>query len=251
MRTANERAERTITREPTTVAERERTRLHALPSYRLTVRTAGSEGTVTLEIDGQDQALRLDGRPVRITAMQHALLYALCEHPGRLLTRERLAAIAHRRTRHARRSVGAVAVHLSTLRGTLRGRLRQAGATSPVRRVPDEGYVVDAATRVDATPARTHRHRNLEVDLDREHAYVDGRPARLQPLGARLLAALAGAGGATLDRATTMRLLYEGRPRSKARSPAWIVAQTRRDLADAGGPDPIETVPGQGYRIRS
>jgi DNA-binding response OmpR family regulator len=75
------------------------------------------------------------GQPVKLTATEFAILAALLEHPGRVLSRRQLLAAAGRPAAGDR----AADVYIAQLRA----KLRAAGAAGAVRTVRAAGYVAD------------------------------------------------------------------------------------------------------------
>ena len=75
------------------------------------------------------------GHPVKLTATEFAVLAALIEHPGRVLSRRQLLAAAGRPAAGDR----AADVYIAQLRA----KLRAAGASGAIRTVRAAGYVVD------------------------------------------------------------------------------------------------------------
>jgi DNA-binding response OmpR family regulator len=88
-----------------------------------------------LRLTGGGHCVLAHGHPVRLTATEFAVLAALIEHPGRVLSRRQLLAAAGRPAAGDR----AADVYIAQLRA----KLRAAGASGAVRTVRAAGYVVD------------------------------------------------------------------------------------------------------------
>jgi DNA-binding response OmpR family regulator len=72
-----------------------------------------------LEIDRAAREVRVDGKPVEITAYQYALLLTLAEHAGRVMTRDALMDLMKGEPMEAfDRSID---VHISRIRGAIEG----------------------------------------------------------------------------------------------------------------------------------
>ncbi len=93
----------------------------------LAERSAGS-----LRLDGRSRTAITDGQPVPLTATEFALLGALMDHPGRVLSRRQLLAAAGRETAGDR----AADVYVAQLRGKI-------GSAVRIRTVRGAGYALD------------------------------------------------------------------------------------------------------------
>ena len=89
-----------------------------------------SAGRVQLE--SQSRTAIIDGRPVPLTATEFALLGALMDRPGRVLSRRQLLAAAGRGTAGDR----AADVYIAQLRAKI-------GPTAGIRTVRGAGYALD------------------------------------------------------------------------------------------------------------
>jgi two-component system response regulator MtrA len=89
-----------------------------------------SAGRVLL--DGQSRTAIIDGQPVPLTATEFALLGALMDHPGRVLSRRQLLAAAGRQTAGDR----AADVYITQLRAKI-------GWAAGIRTVRGAGYALD------------------------------------------------------------------------------------------------------------
>jgi two-component system, OmpR family, response regulator MtrA len=85
-----------------------------------------------LRLDGRSRTAITDGQPVSLTATEFALLGALMDHPGRVLSRRRLLAAAGRETAGDR----AADVYVAQLRGKI-------GSAARIRTVRGAGYALD------------------------------------------------------------------------------------------------------------
>ena len=88
--------------------------------------------TAGLRLDGQSRTLVAGGHRVSLTATEYALLAALMDHPGRVLSRRQLLAAAGRQAAGDR----AADVYIAQLRGKI-------PATAAIRTVRGSGYVLD------------------------------------------------------------------------------------------------------------
>jgi two-component system response regulator BaeR len=86
-----------------------------------------------LRLDGRSRTAITDGQPVSLTATEFALLGALMDHPGRVLSRRRLLAAAGRETAGDR----AADVYIAQLRGKI-------GSAARIRTVRGAGYSIHA-----------------------------------------------------------------------------------------------------------
>jgi DNA-binding response OmpR family regulator len=80
-----------------------------------------------------------DGQPVKLTGCEFAILAALLEHPGRVLSRRQLLAAAGRPAAGDR----AADVHVAQLRAKLRAATGGDSGPGAIRTVRGAGYVVD------------------------------------------------------------------------------------------------------------
>ena len=85
-----------------------------------------------LRLDGRSRTAITDGQPVPLTATEFALLGALMDHPGRVLSRRQLLAAAGRETAGDR----AADVYVAQLRGKI-------GSAARIRTVRGVGYALD------------------------------------------------------------------------------------------------------------
>ena len=85
-----------------------------------------------LRLDGRSRTAITDGQPVPLTATEFALLGALMNHPGRVLSRRQLLAAAGRETAGDR----AADVYIAQLRGKI-------GPSAKIRTVRGVGYALD------------------------------------------------------------------------------------------------------------
>jgi two-component system, OmpR family, response regulator MtrA len=85
-----------------------------------------------LRLDGRSRTAITDGQPVSLTATEFALLGALMDHPGRVLSRRQLLAAAGRETAGDR----AADVYVAQLRGKI-------GSAARIRTVRGAGYAFD------------------------------------------------------------------------------------------------------------
>jgi DNA-binding response OmpR family regulator len=95
-----------------------------------------SPGLTGPGLTGTGRCVMAHGQPVKLTATEFAVLAALLEHPGRVLSRRQLLAAAGRPAAGDR----AADVYVAQLRA----KLRAAGAAGAVRTVRAAGYVVDS-----------------------------------------------------------------------------------------------------------
>ena len=92
----------------------------------------GRTGGRGARLDGPGRCAVADGQPVKLTATEFAVLAALLDHPGRVLSRRQLLAAAGRPAAGDR----AADVYIAQLRAKIGG----AGAIRTVRGV---GYAID------------------------------------------------------------------------------------------------------------
>ena len=85
-----------------------------------------------LRLDGRSRTAITDGQPVPLTATEFALLGALMDHPGRVLSRRQLLAAAGREAAGDR----AADVYIAQLRGKI-------GPSAKIRTVRGIGYALD------------------------------------------------------------------------------------------------------------
>ena len=85
-----------------------------------------------LRLDGRSRTVIADGRPVSLTATEFAVLAAMMEHPGRVLSRRKLLAAAGRQAAGDR----AADVYILQLRAKL-------GPAAVIRTVRGAGYAMD------------------------------------------------------------------------------------------------------------
>lgn len=85
-----------------------------------------------LRLDGRSRTAITDGQPVPLTATEFALLGALMNHPGRVLSRRQLLAAAGREAAGDR----AADVYIAQLRGKI-------GPSAKIRTVRGIGYALD------------------------------------------------------------------------------------------------------------
>ena len=85
-----------------------------------------------LRLDGRSRTAITDGQPVPLTATEFALLGALMDHPGRVLSRRQLLAAAGRETAGDR----AADVYVAQLRAKI-------GSAASIRTVRGAGYALD------------------------------------------------------------------------------------------------------------
>ncbi len=103
---------------------------HAAPDRASSGRAERSAGR--LRLDGRSRTAITDGQPVPLTATEFALLGALMDHPGRVLSRRQLLAAAGRETAGDR----AADVYVAQLRGKI-------GPSAKIRTVRGVGYALD------------------------------------------------------------------------------------------------------------
>ena len=103
---------------------------HGAPGRAASGRAERSVGR--LRLDGRSRTAITDGQPVSLTATEFALLGALMDHPGRVLSRRRLLAAAGRETAGDR----AADVYVAQLRGKI-------GSAARIRTVRGAGYALD------------------------------------------------------------------------------------------------------------
>ena len=103
---------------------------HGAPGRAASGRAERSVGR--LRLDGRSRTAITDGQPVSLTATEFALLGALMDHPGRVLSRRRLLAAAGRGTAGDR----AADVYVAQLRGKI-------GSAARIRTVRGAGYALD------------------------------------------------------------------------------------------------------------
>jgi two-component system response regulator MtrA len=85
-----------------------------------------------LRLDGRSRTVITDGRPVSLTATEFAVLAAMMEHPGRVLSRRKLLTAAGRQAAGDR----AADVYIVQLRAKL-------GPAATIRTVRGAGYAMD------------------------------------------------------------------------------------------------------------
>jgi DNA-binding response OmpR family regulator len=95
---------------------------------------AGSAGRGAggLWLDGLARTVAADGQPVKLTATEFAILAALLDHPGRVLSRRQLLAAAG----HPATADRAADVYISQLRAKI-------GPTAVIRTARGAGYAID------------------------------------------------------------------------------------------------------------
>lgn len=89
-------------------------------------------GTGGLWLDGLARTVAADGQPVKLTATEFAILAALLDHPGRVLSRRQLLAAAG----HPATADRAADVYISQLRAKI-------GPTAVIRTARGAGYAID------------------------------------------------------------------------------------------------------------
>ena len=89
-------------------------------------------GTGGLWLDGLARTVAADGQPVKLTATEFAILAALLDHPGRVLSRRQLLAAAG----HLATADRAADVYISQLRAKI-------GPTAVIRTARGAGYAID------------------------------------------------------------------------------------------------------------
>jgi DNA-binding response OmpR family regulator len=89
-------------------------------------------GAGGLWLDGLARTVAADGQPVKLTATEFAILAALLDHPGRVLSRRQLLAAAG----HPATADRAADVYISQLRAKI-------GPTAVIRTVRGAGYAID------------------------------------------------------------------------------------------------------------
>lgn len=109
------------------LTETRQTAGHAAPELQSADRSVGR-----LRLDGRSRTAIADGTRVPLTATEFAVLAALMDHPGRVLSRRRLLAAAGREAAGDR----AVDVYIAQLRAKI-------GSAGEIRTVRGAGYAVD------------------------------------------------------------------------------------------------------------
>ncbi len=89
-------------------------------------------GAGGLWLDGLARTVAVDGQPVKLTATEFAILAALLDHPGRVLSRRRLLAASG----HPATADRAADVYISQLRAKI-------GPTAVIRTARGAGYAID------------------------------------------------------------------------------------------------------------
>ena len=89
-------------------------------------------GAGGLWLDGLARTVAADGQPVKLTATEFAILAALLDHPGRVLSRRQLLAAAG----HPATADRAADVYISQLRAKI-------GPTAVIRTARGAGYAID------------------------------------------------------------------------------------------------------------
>lgn len=100
-----------------------------------------------------------------------------------------------------------------------------------------------------AAPAETRRHGRIALDLSARHCRIDDQPLSLTGTEFQLIAALVGAANRLLSRAELANAVWGAGAQQSDRTMDSHLRNLRRKLAEAGLPDAIETVHGQGMRL--
>jgi TolB-like protein/DNA-binding winged helix-turn-helix (wHTH) protein len=200
-------------------------------------------------LDLRRPELRRDDQPVQIHRRPLAILCALAEARGEIVSKDELMA---RLWPGRVVDEGNLHVHVSALRKALDER---DGGHSLVASVPGRGYRLAGLSSepereyfADDIVEGTSRGR-FRLDLGRRELLCDGQPVRLHRRALGILCALAEAKGEIVSKDELMARLWPDRIVEEGNLYVHVSA-LRKALDEHGGQDSlVATVPGRGYRL--